>query len=465
MATANLSKPTSFDRTLASARSTMMFSEVVRLAVDSFRASKTRFLLTMLGMVIGSASVILVATLGSTGKQYALDQLNSIGPNKIELQYGGGTVSGPDNTSTPDYMTLDDLNAVKDQVPGIVASSPMLEFHDNVSIGSGITKATTLLGVSPQYRVVRNLVLVSGRFFDDQDDSAHEKVAVIVQPFAEELYGTSNAAVGKTISVKGIPFVIIGVFREAFNTYGQSEISDHTMLVPYPVLRYFTGTNTLKEIFFTVRDSSMVVPAKDRILAIIRSRHYAGSVYGAQILTEILTNAAKIADMLTIVLTLGASITLIVSGVGIMNSMLANVQSRIKEIGIRKASGRDQPRDSSSVSHRSRLPFAERRNHRHHARPRDPSDIGLAIAIQNSSQPMVRSRCINDIRHGRRTLRNPPCKSCRQARSRADAQVRVISSSSSKPSLKKTRRPRNRRKFAGPDRCVYFELFKPVIRL
>jgi putative ABC transport system permease protein len=339
MATTNLPKPSSFDRTLASARSTMMFSEVVRLAVDSFRASKTRFLLTMLGMVIGSASVILVATLGSTGKQYALDQLNSMGPNKIELQYGGGTVSGPDNTSTPDYMTLDDLDRVRDQVPGIVASSPMLEFHDNVSIGSGITKATTLLGVSPEYRIVRNLVVVSGRFFDDQDDSAHEKVAVIVQPFAEELYGTANAAVGKTISVKGIPFVIIGVFREAFNTYGQSEISDHTMLVPYPVLRYFTGTNTLKEIFFTMRDSSMVVPAKDRILAIIRSRHYAGSVYSAQILTEILTNAAKIADMLTIVLTLGAGITLIVSGVGIMNSMLANVQSRIKEIGIRKALG------------------------------------------------------------------------------------------------------------------------------
>ena len=339
MATVNVHKPTSFDRTLASARSTMMFSEVVRLAVDSFRASKTRFMLTMLGMIIGAASVILVATLGSTGKQYALDQLNSMGPNKIELQYVGGTVSGPDNTSTPDYMTLDDLNAVRDQVTGIVASSPMLEFHDNVSIGSGVTKPTTLLGVSPQYRIVRNLVVVSGRFFDDQDELAHEKVAVIVEPFAEELYGTSHAAVGRTINVKGIPFVIIGVFKEAFNTYGQSEISDHTMLVPYPVLRYFTGTNTLKEIFFTMRDSSMVMPARDRMLAVIRSRHYAGSVYQAQVLTEILSNAAKIADMLTIVLTLGAGVTLIVSGVGIMNSMLANVQSRIKEIGIRKALG------------------------------------------------------------------------------------------------------------------------------
>ncbi|MBB5327099.1 ABC transporter permease [Tunturiibacter gelidoferens] len=339
MATTNLPKPSSFDRTLASARSTMMFSEVARLAVDSFRASKTRFLLTMLGMVIGSASIILVATLGSTGKQYALDQLTSIGPNKIELQYGGGNISGPDNTSTPDYMTLDDMRAVLDQVPGIVASSPMLEYHDNVSLGGGITKQTTLLGVSPQYRVVRNLVVVSGRFFDDQDELAHEKVAVIVKPFAEELYGTDKAAVGKTISIKGIPFVVIGVFKEAFDTYGQSEISDHTMLVPYPVVRYFTGTNTLKEIFFTMRSASMVVPASERILEIVRSRHYAGSVYTAATLTDILSSMAKIADMLTIVLTLGAGITMIVSGVGIMNSMLANVQSRLKEIGIRKALG------------------------------------------------------------------------------------------------------------------------------
>src|ERR1700730_13386806 len=123
MATTNLSKPTSFDRTLASARSTLMFSEVVKLAIDSFRASKVRFLLTMLGMVIGSASIILVVTLGLTGKQYALNLISSIGPNMIEMQYNGGSVVGPDNTSTPDFMTRDDMNAVMEQVPGIVAAS------------------------------------------------------------------------------------------------------------------------------------------------------------------------------------------------------------------------------------------------------------------------------------------------------------------------------------------------------
>src|SRR6201991_2626537 len=142
MATANLPKPavtpkqrmSSFERTLQSARSTMMFSEVVKLAVDSFKASKVRFLLTMLGMIIGSASIILVYTLGLTGKDYALHLISSIGPNMIEMQYNGGDRVGPDNTSTPDFMTRDDMQAVMEQVPGIIAASPMLEDHDRLSI-------------------------------------------------------------------------------------------------------------------------------------------------------------------------------------------------------------------------------------------------------------------------------------------------------------------------------------------
>src|ERR1700761_1221460 len=97
----------SFESVLRSARSTMAFRETLSLAFDSFRASKTRFLLTMLGMVIGSASIILVATVGLTGKQYALDAISGLGPNKVEMQYTGGDITGPDNVSSPDYMTRD----------------------------------------------------------------------------------------------------------------------------------------------------------------------------------------------------------------------------------------------------------------------------------------------------------------------------------------------------------------------
>ncbi len=328
-----------FDLTLASARTTMVYSEVVRLAVESFLASKVRFLLTMLGMVIGSASIILVVTLGLTGKQYALQLISGIGPNMIEMQYGGGSQPGPDNTSVPDNMTRADMTAVMQDVPGIVASSPMLEFHDRISVGSGVTKDTMLLGVSPQYKEVRNLTVLAGRFFDDEDSRQSEHVAVIVLPLAKELFRSPNAAVGQSISVSGIPFTIIGVFKESIETFGMSEVSDRTILIPYPVARYFQGTDSLKQIFFTVADASEVPPAARRIEDVIRSRHRAGSVYTAFTLTEVLNVMSQIADMLTIVLTLAAAITLVVSGVGIMNSMLANVQARIREIGIRKALG------------------------------------------------------------------------------------------------------------------------------
>jgi putative ABC transport system permease protein len=343
MATTSVPKPEieekSFDSTLASARTTMMLSEVVSLAIDSFRASKTRFLLTMLGMVIGSASIILVVTVGLTGKEFALNEISSLGPDKVEMLYSGGQVTGPDNISTPDYMTREDMFAVKDQIPGIVAYSPMLEFHDRISMGGGITQETMFLGVSPQYKEVRGLVVVAGRFFDDQDAIGHAKVAVIVTPLAIQLFGSPKGAIDHTINVRGIPFTVIGVFQESIDTYGISEISEHTALVPYEVARYFTGTDTVKELFFKVSDPTRVEPAAKQITALIQSRHHPSSVYTASTLTGILSTMAKIADILTYVLTLAAAITLIVSGVGIMNSMLANVQARLREIGIRKALG------------------------------------------------------------------------------------------------------------------------------
>ena len=329
-----------FERTLRSAGSTVAFREIVAQAFDTFCASKARFLLTMLGMVIGSASVILVATLGLTGRQYALNLIASIGPNMIEMQGGGGLVTGPDNVSVPDYMTREDMTAVLDQLgPWITASSPMLEFHDRIPVENGNVKEAMLLGVSPQYKQVRNLKVVAGRFFDDQDDMTHAKVAVMVEPLAQELYGSSGAAIDQTISVSGIPFTVIGVFKEGVTTFGMSEVSNSTMLIPYPVARYFQGTDNLKQIFFTVANASDVEPVARKIEQIIVSRHRAGNTFTAFTLTTVLQVMGQISTMLMIVLTLASAITLVVSGVGIMNSMLANVQSRIKEIGIRKALG------------------------------------------------------------------------------------------------------------------------------
>jgi len=153
------------------------------------------------------------------------------------------------------------------------------------------------------------------------------------------MFGSTQAAVGQSITIKGIPLNIVGVFKESIDTYGISEISDETMLIPYEVARYFTGTDIVKEIFFKMAEASQVEPAAADITKLIKSRHRPNSVYRAATLTGILEDMQKIATILTWVLTLAAAITLIVAGVGIMNSMLANIQSRIREIGIRKALG------------------------------------------------------------------------------------------------------------------------------
>src|SRR5450432_1420808 len=231
----------SFDTTLGSAKRTMILSEVVRLAIDSFRASKARFALTALGMVIGSASLILVVTIGMTGKEYIINALQSIGTNMVELEYSGGGAGAVTDTRS-DFLTRDDEAAVVEQVPAVAASSPMLEMHDRISFGGGVVKDVLVLGVSPQYRDVRNLIVLSGRFFDEQDEQTHTKAAVVTEPFARERFGSADAAINQSFELHGIPFTVIGTFKERIDTFGQTEIADETILVPYTVARYFQGT-------------------------------------------------------------------------------------------------------------------------------------------------------------------------------------------------------------------------------
>ncbi len=328
-----------FERTLASAKRTMVVSEIVSLAFDSFRANKVRFALTALGMVIGSASLILVTTIGLTGKNYVQKLIQGIGTNMIEVEYSGGGAGSVGDTERNDLLTLDDERQVDADVPSVAASSPMLEIRERISFGSGVTKDILVLGVSPQYRDVRNLVVKYGRFFDEEDEEAHAKVAVVTAEFAQQMFGGMDAAVNQSFQISGIPFTVIGIFAERVDTFGQSEIADQTVLIPYSVGRYFTGTDTVKQIFFSVRDPNEVEEASNQIIAVIHSRHRPDSVYKPQTLTQLITVAGKSADALTAVLLLVALVTLAVGGVGIMNIMLANVRARIREIGIRKALG------------------------------------------------------------------------------------------------------------------------------
>ena len=316
---------------------TIGLHEVLSFAYDAFCSNKLQFTLTALAMAVGTASVILVATIGLTGKQYILRQLQSIGTNMIYVDYQGGSQR---IDSTPDPMTVDDVLAVRQQVPSVVAASPTVTLTDRISVGDGKQRDVLVMGADPDYMRVRNLMLLAGRFFDAQDSAGRNKVGVITDKLAMKLYGSYSGSVGQVIKLSGgLPFTIIGVFKESVDTFGQSEIQDDTMLIPYTVSRFFQPNSSVYQIYFSVASSQDVIPATAEIRRVLQSRHRAESVYNVQNLTQLLTVAGRIADALTLVLMLVAFVTLLVSGIGIMNIMLATVTSRIREIGIRKAIG------------------------------------------------------------------------------------------------------------------------------
>lgn len=318
-------------------RPKICFGEILSFAYDTFCSNKVRFALTALGMVIGTASLILVVTIGMTGRQYVLNQIQAIGTNEIWAEYQGGTQHI--SSTTPDPLTVEDLKAVQREVPGIMAASPVVNLEERVPVGNGREKDVQILGVDPDYLRVRNLMVPSGRFFDQDDSQAHNKVAVITDKLAVQLYGSTTAAVGKGIKLTGLPFTVIGTFRERVETFGQSEIEDNTMLIPYSVSRYFMETPTVKLLYFSMEDPSMVVDGTAQVKRVLQSRHRSESVYNVSNLTALLAMADRIAVGLSWVLLLVAMVTLLVSGIGIMNIMLATVTSRIREIGVRKAIG------------------------------------------------------------------------------------------------------------------------------
>ena len=313
----------------------MVWAETWKLAVSSLRANKLRAVLTMLGVIIGSACIVLVVTVALAGKKFIIGQIEAVGSNIVYATLQASNIG--QTVPLADEISLADMDAIKQAIPQVVEVAGTRDFSMPV-VAQGKARAVSLVGVTQGFQKIRNLLVLSGRYFDDGDFLQSSKVCLLTEHLAQTAFPYDDP-VGKSIHVGELNFTVIGVFRERVQTFGQSEIADDTVLIPFPLVKYYTGSMTIRT-FYAQADSPQDVDLVTReVSGTLRSRHRPGASYDVRNLTSFLQAARYISLALTIVLLLVAAIALVISGIGIMNIMLVSVTERTREIGIRKAIG------------------------------------------------------------------------------------------------------------------------------
>jgi putative ABC transport system permease protein len=299
--------------------------------MDALRANKVKAALTMLGVVIGSACIVLVVTIALIGKNYVLAQIEGVGSNIVYASYFSNSQTRP----VADEISLGDLAAVK-QLPKVVEAAGTHDMSASVVI-NGQERPVTLIGVTEGFQKIRNLLILKGRFFDSVDMTTASKACMITQDLAKKL--PDKNMVGKPLRIGELTFTVTAVFRERVATFGQSEITSESVLVPFPLIKYYSGKDFLRVLYAQAESAEDVPEVTRQVQQLLESRHRPGAVYLVQNLSSILDAARKISMALTAVLLLVGTIALIISGVGIMNIMLVTVTERTREIGLRKAVG------------------------------------------------------------------------------------------------------------------------------
>ncbi len=311
-----------------------MSGSVWNVAIDSLRANKVKAFLTMLGVVIGSACIVLVVTISLVGRQYIVAQIQGVGSNLIYAQL---IRSGAQSTTLSDELTLGDLAAARNEISDAqyVAGTHDLQM---VVVAQGVERPVTLVAVTEDFQVIRNLLVLSGRYFDTDDFESRGKVCLLSQDLARIVFPDADP-VGKEIRVGELRFTVIGVFKERIATFGQSEIARETVVVPFSLLKSYAGTESMRVLYIQAPRPEVVPTVTQQLSELLQSRHRAGARYDVQNLGAILDAARNVSFAVMMVLLAVGSITLVISGVGIMNIMLVTVTQRTREIGIRKATG------------------------------------------------------------------------------------------------------------------------------
>jgi len=320
----------------------MTFFGTLRLATQALLRNRVRSVLTMLGIIIGVAAVIVTVGIGVGARNSVQAQIDSLGSNMLIVLPGslnqGGVRTGNGGASS---LTPADGIAIA-QLPGVAAVSPSVSSRTQV-VANGNNWQTTVTGVAPTYPFIRSWPLASGTFFTQSDVGSAAKVAVLGQTVVQNLFPGGGSPVGQTVLIGNVPFTVIGTLTPKGQS-GVGQDQDDTVLIPYTSsMERMTGQTYVGMLMVSATSSAQTDAVQNEITSLLEQRHriVAGQPDDFQIrnLQDIAQTASQTSNILALLLAGIASVSLLVGGIGIMNIMLVSVTERTREIGLRMAVG------------------------------------------------------------------------------------------------------------------------------
>lgn len=311
--------------------------ETFDTALQRFRTHPVQTALTLTGLVVGTAAIILIVALGITGRAFVMRQIEGVGSNLLWANYRG-TVAAGSARAMDDVLTDADVAAIAARQDLFSGVTGILVHRGSITVQSQV-KTLTVIGVMANYAAVRkNMRILKGRFLDEDDVQSRSRVCVVNRDLYKQLFGDDEPD-GKTIRTLGTTFQVIGEFEEPVDTLGRGDVVPETILIPITVAWYFTPVKEVKTLFAEARDFTELPSSVAAVEEILKERHRPGAVYEVESMTTVVKLARTISVGLIAVFVLAAAVSVVVGGVGIMNILLASVEQRTREIGVRMSVG------------------------------------------------------------------------------------------------------------------------------